>query len=372
MPYSNKFARLVYLAAELNLAIPRVVQNYVPQGDLVASIAAEGIMGAASQFDISEQQLINLRDEGRQKGPFTEREFRMLLSSQAIINLEEARSNTPIDVYMARMSSISSFFLNQNGSSIVDAQALNLNLLHEKLEKIPKFASGFEPFDLVTGGFYQGLVTITAKTGHGKTTAMLGLMKYIRETEQSDEQWFFENEIPLMMMKWKLKTVDKGFFTDKDQLFCGEIDIDNIIEKVQENPNPNRVIYIDSPDVMAGGSGEGKRFLLDMIFRKLVILKNFCKMVVVSSQGKQKDKGITLESGSDSFDKARYSDIMLGWRRIRMLPDGLAEVKVNVPKNRFGAPEQQLVFHFDYNTFDYDMLLEDERTELFELGDESW
>ena len=52
------------------------------------------------------------------------------------------------------------------------------------------------------------------------------------------------------------------FRLGKDILMCGTFTIDEIIEKIRADPDPDRVIFIDSPDVMAGGTGEDKRFAL--------------------------------------------------------------------------------------------------------------
>lgn len=349
---TSDFSRLVFLASELHIAIPSAIVKNVHQGDLIQSIASEGLHGAASTYSISVEQLENLRWQGSQVGPASEQEYRNLLVKQAVLNLEENRHDIHITKYMAMMRQVTDFYFIESGN-LIENESVALDEIHNiELGSVDRFGSGFEPFDMITGGFYQGIFMMTGKTGHGKTTAMLALMKYLRQNNMVDEQIFYETEIPLKMMKYKLRMI-KDVFSSKDILRCGHANIDMMIEHAKENPNPNRVIYIDSPDVMAGGTGEGKRFYLESIYRKLIMLKDLSKMVVVASQAKQKGNDIELESASDSFDKTRYTDCMMGWKRLRVLPDGYSIIRVNTPKNRFGLPDQAVTFQFDYNTFDY-------------------
>lgn len=369
----DDLSRLIFLASELHLAMPQAIIRNLDQGELIQTVASEGIHGAASTFEVSLQHLESLRFTGSTAGPATEAEFRSLVVKKAVANLENNRLDTPMPRYMGMMKQITDFFFLES-NNLIDNAEVTLDVIHDgNIEDVARFNSGFEPFDLITGGFYQGIFMMTGKTGHGKTTAMLAIMKYLRENDLVSEQIFYETEIPLKMMKYKLRHI-KNVFTSRDILRCGHCNLDVIIEQVKGSPDPDRVIYIDSPDVIAGGTGEGKRFYLESIYRKLVTLKDLSKMVVVASQAKQKGNEIELESASDSFDKTRYTDGMIGWRRLRTLPDGYSTIKANMPKNRFGLPDQSIVFDFNYNTFDYRIADggRDDIVEGIQEDDEDW
>ena len=109
------------------------------------------------------------------------------------------------------------------------------------------------------------------------------------------------------------------------------------------------MLFRSSPDVMAGGSGESKRFALEDIYMGLIRLKSLTKGIFVTSWPRRKDTTITMESVSEAWAKAWYSDIMIGWTKLGRSPNsGMNNVRLNVPKNRFGPSDNSVVFQYNY------------------------
>jgi len=274
----------------------------------------------------------------------------MIISQYLISELELRRDELLLDEWMDRVAEVNSY-LRSKLSELVDNQEVSLEESAEYDDAdLPKFQSGFTPLDDVLGGFYQGIVTLMAKTGQGKTSLMLSLMEAIRENDAADEIWFFEMEIPARLMMYRLRPARKRTkFLPADRIICGNTTSSQILARVRENPNPNRVIFVDSPDVMAGGLGEAKRFGIEAIYRDLVSVKECSKMVVVASQIKRGTRGrLSMEDVAEAWTKVHYSDILIGATKLGKVIRNLSQVRLTVSKNRFGLADQEVVFGFNY------------------------
>lgn len=194
-------------------------------------------------------------------------------------------------------------------------------------EDIEKFNSGFALFDKAVGGFYESIVTVAGTPGSGKTTLILSLMGHLARFYPV---WYYQTEIPGRLIKTRIAKIKPPTFDKGCKAFFGNYTTDSIIEAVKKNPDPNRIIIYDSPEIK--NSGLEILAYWEKIYQDLVTLKMHCKMVIVTSQTKQNigwdDLGIY--SLSDSAAKSRYSDILLYVGRI------MDTVLVKTAKNRFG------------------------------------
>jgi hypothetical protein len=338
--------RLFYLANELRSPLPNSLVRFIPQGDLLQGLAAYGLTGAQVGKKLSRPQLENLIKQGGIEGKATIGEWRYLVSSIVTEALIDQKETMELPEFMKKMDLLSRW--QNGGSSIIATEEGDFS---DDGEDIVKWDTGFEPFDSVMQGFYQGVFIIMGGPGIGKTSHMLSLVEAIKKNEVADEVWFYQTEIPQAMFKYRMKPIlqrgKKYFKKGKDRVFYGQQSLTDIIETVKSDPNSDRIIFHDGPDVLAaGGEADGRRFELESIFRDLVILKGLCKAIFVSSQVRKKDvKHIQLGSAAESWAKAWYADAILGVQK--MGSKGLqALMKTNVVKNRFGPVDNEIKYNY--------------------------
>lgn len=322
----------------------------LPQSGLLEEVVNSGLVGAAVQFDTSDDQIQKLYQDGSAGGRGSVDEFKMIICQYLIAELELRRDELLMAEWIDRVSEVNAY-LTSKASDLISNQEISLNdtVTFDDTD-IPKFYSGFHPLDNVLGGLYQGILTIMAKSGHGKTSLMLSLMESLRNDNVSDEMWFFECEIPARMMMYRLRPARKRTrFTEADRIICGSITSSQILARVREKPNQNRIIFVDSPDVMAGGMGEMKRFGIEAIYRDLVAVKELSQLVVVASQIKRGVRGqLSMEAVSEAWTKVHYSDMLVGATKLGKTENNLSQVRFIVPKNRFGRSDQETTFGYNY------------------------
>lgn len=337
-------ARLFYLANELRTPLPASLLKYLPQGELLQAIASFGLAGAESGLGLSRAQLEKLMKQGSKDGKPTREEWRYLATHLITETLIDQKETMKTEDFMQKMNLLSRW--SNGASSLVEVGEGGFTNDGVNIEK---WDSGFSPFDIVMEGFYTGLFIIMGSTGTGKTSHMLSLAESLRRKKLASEIWFFQTEIPQPMFKYRMKPMTERtkFLMGKDRIFYGLQPISEIIEMVKSHPDPNRVIFHDSPDVLAGGSVEdGRRFELESIFRDLVILKSLCKSVFAASQVRRKDRSIKITSAAEAWAKAWYADGMLGIQKLGFRNE-MAHMKASVVKNRFGPVDFEIQYEYD-------------------------
>lgn len=336
--------RLFFLANELRSPLPASLVKYLPQGEIIQSIASFGLSGVEVGLGLSRPQVEALIAQGSGDGKPTQEEFRYLVSHYLTEAVVEQKESMPLPDFMKKMDAISRW---SNGSAaLIDVAEGEFTGEGSTFEK---WMTGFQPFDTIFEGFYQGLFMILGSTGTGKTTHMLALAEQLRRTNMASEIWFFQTEIPQEMFKYRMKPMTERthFIPGKDRIFYGLQSVPEIIEMVKSNPDPNRIIFHDSPDVLAGGSADdGRRFELENIFRDFVVLKSLVKAVWVASQVRRKDRVIKVTSSAESWAKAWYVDGMIGLQKMGF-KDNMVNMTANVVKNRFGPVDFAINYNFD-------------------------
>lgn len=342
----------------------------LPQGDLLNEAANSGLAGISAQYDLNQDQLLSMYQEGSIGGPGSSNEFRMIVAQYLTAELESRRDELLLAEWLDRMSEVS-LYLQNSTQELVTNEEVPLDTETDDND-IPKFYTGFAPLDEVLGGCYQGILTLMAKSGHGKTSFMLTLMEALRANDVADEIWFFETEIPARLMMFRMRQARKRVkFRHKDLLICGATTSSAILRRVTEDPNPNRIIMVDSPDVMAGGLGEGKRFGIETIYRDLVAVKERSKLVVAASQVRRRDRSnLSMESVAEAWTKVHYSDMLIGASKLGRVVRNLQQVRFSVPKNRFGIADQEVTFGYNYADLSWEEPTERPRTQNTDEGDD--
>ena len=195
-------------------------------------------------------------------------------------------------------------------------------------KEIEKFNSGYAPFDRITGGFYQGVVAVSGIPGHGKSSHLLTFMQHLARFYPI---WYFQTEIPGDIIRARIsKLKPTGFKPKTCKVFTGNYNTQSILKLIEQDPDPNRIIIYDSPEIMTNNA-EPKAYWLKTM-QDLVAIKMRSRMVCFTSQTKQ---GYTFEQLgeyglSDAAEKFRYIDILIYVGRI------FDRALFKTSKNRFG------------------------------------
>lgn len=206
---------------------------------------------------------------------------------------------------------------------------------------IEKFNSGYVPFDKVTNGFYQAVVAVAGTPGTGKTSHLLSFMQQIAKYYPI---WYFQTEIPGKVIRSRIAQIKpKAFLPKTVKVFTGNYNTDSILKLLEKDPDPDRIIIYDSPEIM-NSSLEAKSYWLKTM-QDLVSIKMQSRLVMFTSQTKQ---GLTFEqlgeySLSDAAEKYRYADIVLYVGRI------FDRALFKTSKNRLGALGEFSTV-YDYST----------------------
>lgn len=337
--------RLLSLANDLRHPLPSYIAKMIPQGDLIAMVSILGEMGTTQAMSLEPEQLSSLILEGQKKGKATAEEWRQLIAHLASEALMEKRDELDLQGFLGQMEKIRAFLKSQN--SII--QVLRTDWDDPDAKEVVKWNSGLDYIDGVQEGFYHGLFIWMASTGTGKTSLLLSLVEALKKLDDVSEVWFFQTEIPRDMFQYRLRPIKKRgvqFNSGRDQIFYGQSSMMEIMEMVNDKPDPNRVIIYDSPDVLASGADDNRRFELERIYRDLVIIKNMSKAVFVASQMSRKDNTPKITSVSESWAKAWYADGIMGFKQLGVRGTS-ALMKAAALKNRFGPAGFEMTFNYD-------------------------
>lgn len=208
-------------------------------------------------------------------------------------------------------------------------------------EGIEKFDSSFLPFDICTGGFYQAIVTVAGMPGAGKTSLVLSLFGALAVKYPV---WYFQTEIPSHIIKTRIALVKPKTFVSGSKVFCGNYSSESILDKINKQPNSERIIIYDSPEIKS--TSQDNVVYFEKVYQDFVAMKMQSKLVVTTSQIKQNIGWENLDeySLSDSASKGRYSDIILYVGKL------LDSTLFKTAKNRFGQTNSTML------KYDYEML----------------
>lgn len=367
-----KLNRLTYLAAELGAAarIPKLLQQYLVQGEMLDGIAHYGLIGYAEIAGIDIEQIMACKQMGSDSGLYVDvQEYRHILASAVRDELLFRAQDIRPSVFYAVTNEVNRWLDNPN-SGIIENDEFDLSVVSD--DKITYLRTGFTPLDMVIGGpespgIFPGLYIVMGHPGTGKTAHLLRTMEKIRHTNNAtppldylvcDSLRMYQLEIPKRLIGPRVSPAQHRtkFKADgADLIKCGSFSMNDIITECEDDPNPNRVVFIDSPDVMAGGSEEGRRFALEAIYRDLIRLKRLVAAVFVASQPRRDDEKLSMQSVSESYAKAHYADAIIGIEKQKVdapAGDPNTVFSMKVLKSRFSPDSRRHLYNFDLGTLE--------------------
>lgn len=330
----DDISRLVFLIADLKIHLSPALCRFLPANEQFRWKNLHKGIGVVDQIEVMMDYFL----AGREAGAGTIEEAKTIIVRLAISGgLLPASSPTEQMAFFSEVDSLQDL-------SLVGTDFIEVNLLDPNLGGIEKFNTGFAPFDAPLGGFYQGLVGIMGEPGTGKTSLTMALAESCMR--KGMDVWYFENEIPAAIMGGRFHSIISRNTMDdvrRLRLFCGPYGADKIVDMVRKDPNPNRVVIFDSPDVVFSGSGDSRRFDLEAAYQSFITIKPHSKFIVVTTQMGRKSGSMSLRSVAESWAKSWYVDIMLG-----LEVKGQHALTVKVLKNRFGVANILAYFAFNY------------------------
>lgn len=343
-------ARLLFLLQNNRLEIPKDLVKYVPGGDWIQEVLSNG----PSASPVNTNFIEALMEQGGSLGRGSIREAIGLMKKivdQSIMQSDSLGVNERIKIYR-KLEQL-------NHSSGLVTEEVDLN--NPSGEEIQKWDSGFSPIDRVFGGMYQAIIMVMAPPGLGKTSIMLSMMESLRAADYDGSLWYIENEIPRLMMEGRMNPIfGRTKFDERDRLICGPWSARSILEEVMDNPDPNRIIFFDSPDVISA-PGEGKRFYLEAEYQTLIEVKRRSALVVVSSWPNRSARRVEHQyATSEAVAKSWYSDMILGINpgydseTLTVDQKGFATLSLMNLKNRFGKSTGEVTFRYNYATLEFD------------------
>lgn len=338
--------RLLYLAQELRSPVPTNLIKYLPQGEIINSIASYGLTGSELNLGLPRDQLEALIEEGARDGKAVEGEWRFIVAQLITDQLMDERETMKQADFLPKMEALSKFMTGQ--VSIITTE--EGGFIDDSANPIEKWSSGFDPFDTIQEGFYQGLFIVMGPPGSGKTSHLISIAENMRRTGMASSIWLHQLEIPRRMFEYRLRPVVKRTkFRENDRIYYGMRSMQELLEAARKDPDPNRIIIHDSPDVLAPASGDDRRFDLENIFRDLVLLKSYCKAIFVASQPRRKDKRVKMESVAESWAKAWYADGIIGIQKMGSRGSNTL-MRAAILKNRFGPCDFEIKYNYDMVT----------------------
>lgn len=313
---SDVFSRLVYLLESKHYELPNWLKYKLPFNDFDKPVVLwSPILKAAHR-------------KGSVYGEGSLEEFKQCLDR---VIQPELKTYTERVNFYTYLSSLAEGLFDENEETLFEDI--------EEGKRIEKFDSGFEPFDQAVKGFYESIITIAGEPGAGKTSVLLNFMSCLSQKYQT---WYFQSEIPSDLIKQRISLIKPKEIVKGSKIFCGNYSSSEILQRVKKDPNPNRVIIYDSPEI---NNEEDEVKYFKAVYQDLVVIKRNSKLVAVTSQIKQ---GVTWDqlgiySLSASASKARYTDILI---YIGRMYDTLL---VKTAKNRFGQLGNAMA-EYDYET----------------------
>lgn len=313
------YARLVFLLSRYQIILPRALTRWIPGGDWLKDLY-KGALASHAYAD----QIQKLYSKGEEMGRGGPDEVVSLLGQllDEFLDFDSLSWQEKMEIFSA-LGSI-------QGTHLLEYEEMSMNETGG-IEEIPKFDTGLTPLDLVLGGFYQGIFLLMAQPGVGKTSLCLSLQSEIARTHAANSTLVVINELPMNVIWPRTKPLrDRIHYRETDKIICASWSSANILDYLEEHPDPDRVVFYDSPDVPASSSGEGMRFAIASEFLNLIRIKKKCKSVIATTWPRRRDRVLTISSPAEASAKAWYSDAIIGMEHV-----GKNRL-VRVLKNRFG------------------------------------
>lgn len=347
--------RLVYIAEEQRIQIPKFMVGYL---GMPAMILNEIARGGIYSIENNQEKLLEAYEKGSRIKKIQDNEFKKLVAEQVFRELSRQFDSERIDLETLSRDFRRTETWQSNDFSHLEKTQFTLSEIGE-MEPIEVFPNPFPPFNALLDGWYRGLWCVAGKTGTGKTRITLSIAMYALDSGLVDEVHYYESEMSEDEFVTELQESDfeNHFNIDADRFkfFIGDFDTTDILAEYRENPNENRLVIFDSPDHMVGGDPvsaipEYKKMILDMMK-----MRNHNHTIIFTSQLKTGVRDKPTEADvTGTNNKAHYASLMFGmWRNGEVPNSDSQPVHFNVMKKRFGkmkTDDNDVRCWFNYKT----------------------
>lgn len=347
-------ARLFALSCELHPDLPSTqLTNLLGStwGPLIRAGAEHGLAGASAALPlVSVDQLAQLYMAGVETGAeMSLDEFRSALAGQLYRGIC-SNDNMPVLQQIKLSGELAKWVDGRgsaNGEDEIDWDA--------DVQTPPFTKTGFWPLDDLHGpnGCAQEICTVLSRPGVGKTTMALALGCEWRRRDIGPV-YMLQTEIAPSALRMKINNMSEpGLFRPGvDRLIFGRRNAETVMQRLINEPDPNRLVLFDSVTGFAGqGDGPESRTRFAELYEMLCQVKNNSRLVFCFSHVKRGTDMADIESAAGSSAIERFSGSLIYASSDNISrPDGLVEIRAEILKNRYGAITRPRKFLFSYVT----------------------
>lgn len=350
--------RLYRLAVDLKPNLPdRRLMDLLPKtwGKIITSGAVDGLGSGMANYD----QLERLYMEGAENGIEPNfREFKGLLCNQIRNQLIERNKDFDLKTY-TKLCGLLDQYYNRDDTRLKQ-ECIDFN---DEPAEFLTFSSGFLPIDEAVRaddvpGVTNGILTLLGITGTGKSKLALAF------TSMWDygPAFMLDPENGKARTQSRIKKLNKVHHGKK--ALIGKYTSDEVYDICVNVNDPTLLLVVDSMHAIAGDGDtpESRGMYRDWyeMFNAL-LLGNYVKLVVNTTQVKRNDDGKNINSAAGSRNIENYSSMLLFAEKGDALPGpkntAYHEVTLYGNKNRDGH-SKPVKFVFDYRNNAYVDMLE--------------
>lgn len=331
--------RALYLAHLLQDGCPhpnQIISSYVPQYEVIRSLAENGFAYTADYFDIPKEMLIARLQRGKNyRGAGTSDEYRRLISLLAFQHIEEDHKLTQEKkLYLANEVYQYKSYV---GYALVPTKRASFIPSENPDDAQAFWNTGIPAIDNLISFPLGGLCVLFAKPGNGKTSLMLAIGNAAKAQLQC-RVVFLSLEMLDSSIHKRIKHLRN--YTQDDVLYIG-----GTLKEIEDDLQEDDLVFIDYPALLPYGESVDKRDRISSIYSTLRRISLRCRGVVTASQVRKQDDILTIDSSIDSSAPGQFADIVLGLYKT-------PSPRVSVIKNRFGQSDMVRKIDFNYETLE--------------------
>jgi len=331
--------RALYLAHLLQGGCPhpnQTISAYVPQYEVIRSLADNGFAYTADYFDIPKEMLTARLQRGKNyRGAGTSDEYRRLISLLAFQHIEEDHKLTrekklhlANEVYQ---------YKSYVGYTLVPTKRASFIPSENPKDAQAFWSTGIRSVDNLISFPMGALCVLFAKPGNGKTSLMLAIGNAAK-VQLGCRVVFLSLEMIDSSIHKRIKHLRN--YDQDDVLYIG-----GTLKDIEDDLQENDLVFVDYPALLPYGDGVDKRDRITSIYSTLRRLSLRCKGVITASQVRKQDDILTIDSSIDSSAPGQFADIVLGLYKS-------PSPKISVIKNRFGPSDMVRSIDFNYETLE--------------------
>jgi hypothetical protein len=320
--HDQTLTRLFYLADTLRQPIPYDLAKFISNSDIINGVAEIGLHGLSETQNVDFGKLKRFHGLGKTDAPASKKEYQALISSLAYKGVQQrAMRGTLSDDEAMKMIARAHDY--RHVRHVYGSESVSLNL-NSEFEYVPSDLIQFPGIsNLVTVFAPQTLFCLGARPKTGKSIYTFAFALELMRQGIIDEIdfYFIENsKNHVMAIMHDAHTDD---FTNEQRenvnVHVGPLAIDEaFVERFRDNPNPKRLVVVDSPDHVVASMPMERRFAYEQVLGRLLDIRKYNRYVGYTSQLNRQGTGKPkLEHLSEADFKAQMSDLIIGlWRDV--------------------------------------------------------